>query len=109
MKRKRFSVEQILRADPESGDQRTDVLPLEEAVHRLGDRPSSSTQAAAGRLDDGAGVYAIRTGGTRSSPGAVLASRSSDMASMLPETGTAQGGMIRHCLPTFALDVIEDR
>jgi hypothetical protein len=37
------------RADPAGRDQRTDVLSLEEAIHRLGDRPSSSAQATAGR------------------------------------------------------------
>jgi hypothetical protein len=55
MKRKRFSVERILALLKQAGmgmpvaelippgrDQRTDVLSLEEAIHRLGDRPSSS-------------------------------------------------------------------
>ena len=62
MKRKRFSVEQIVAVlkqaevgvpsggtDPAGGDQRADAVSLEEAVQGAGNRPGPAVQAAAGR------------------------------------------------------------
>ena len=66
MKKKRFSVEQIVgvlkqadvgvpvgRVGPEGGDIGANLLAVEEAIRWIGDRPSSATEAAYRRRTKG--------------------------------------------------------